>query len=51
MWNVFGDLEYLGSGYDKGGDVDVFDGMGCVRGELKKVRSEGFDMFRERIEL
>ena len=25
-------LEYLGSRYGKGGDVDVFRGMGCVEG-------------------
>ena len=31
--DVFGDLEYFGSGYKKGGDVDVFGNMGCVRGE------------------
>ena len=34
--DVFGDLKYLGSGYKQGGDVDVFGGMGCVRGEYKK---------------
>ncbi len=34
---MFGDLEYLGSGYEKGGDVDVFGGMGCVGGEEKNV--------------
>ena len=28
--HVFGGLEYLGSEYEKGGDVDVFGGMGCV---------------------
>ena len=28
--DVFGDLEYLGSGYKKGRHVDVFGGMGCV---------------------
>ncbi len=28
--DVFGDLEYLGSEYEKGRDVDVFGGMGCV---------------------
>ena len=27
----------LGSGYEKGGDVDVFGGMGCVGGEEKNV--------------
>ena len=27
------DLEYLGSGHENGGDVDVFGGMGCVGGE------------------
>ena len=26
---VIGNLEYLGSGYKKGGDVDVFGGIGC----------------------
>ena len=30
---VFGNLEYLGSGYEKGGDVDVFRGMECVGGK------------------
>jgi hypothetical protein len=30
---VIGNLEYLGSGYEKGGDVDVFGGIGCVGGE------------------
>ena len=28
--DLFGDLECLGSGYEKGGDIDVFGGMGCV---------------------
>ena len=31
--DVFGDLGYLGNGYKKGGDVDVFWGYGCVGGE------------------
>ena len=35
--DVFGDLEYLGSGYEKEGDVDVFGGIGCVGRELKKI--------------
>ena len=39
--DVFGDLEYLGSGYGKGVDVDVFGGMGCVRGEYKKYEVRG----------
>ena len=30
--DMFGDLEYLGNEYEKGGDVDVFGGMGCVGG-------------------
>ena len=30
---VFGNLEYLGSGYEKRGDVDGFGGMGCVGGK------------------
>ena len=32
-----GILEYLGSGCKNGGDVDVFGGMGCLRGEEKNV--------------
>ena len=28
--DVFGNLEYLGNGYKKGGYVDMFGGMGCV---------------------
>ena len=35
--DVFGDLEYLGRGYEKGGDVDVFGSMGCVGGEEKNI--------------
>ena len=35
--DVIGDLEYLGSGYEKGGDVDVFGGMECIGGEEKNV--------------
>ena len=35
--DVFGDLEYLNCGYEKGGDVDVFGGMGYVGGEEKNV--------------
>ena len=35
--DVFENLEYLGSGYENGGDVDVFGGMRCVGGEFKKV--------------
>ena len=31
--DVFGDMEYLGSGYKKGGDVDVYGGTGCIGGE------------------
>ena len=31
--DVFGNLEYLGSRYGKGGNVDVFKGMGCVGGK------------------
>ena len=27
---VIGNLEYLDSGDEKGGDVDVFGGIGCV---------------------
>ena len=34
--NVFEDLDYLSSGYENGGDFDVFGGMGCVGGEYKK---------------
>ena len=29
-------FEYLGNGYENGGGIDVFGGMGCVGGELKK---------------
>ena len=35
--DVFGDFEYLGSEYENERDVDVFRGIGCVGGELKKV--------------
>ena len=31
--DVFEDLEYLGIGYEKRGDDEVFGGMGCVGGE------------------
>ena len=39
--DVFGDLEYLGRGYEKGGNVDVFGGMGCVGGEEKIFEVRG----------
>ena len=39
--DVFGDFENLGSGYKKGGDVDVFWGMGCVGGEEKIFEVRG----------
>ena len=39
--DVFGDLEYLDSGYKKRGNVDVFGGMGCVGGEEKKCLKQG----------
>ena len=45
--DVFGDLEYLGSKHKKRGNVDVFGGMECVRGEEKNVWSKGFYMLRE----
>ena len=44
-------FEDLDSGYEKGGDVDVFGGMGCVEGNIKRCKVRGLICFRERTEM
>ena len=39
--DVYGNLEYLGSGYEKGGHIKVFGGMGAYKENKKMYEVRG----------